>query len=627
MEPEDTNAPRTGHHVPWLAVMAGIGAASLFSYSLAGLCAISTRQACTVGFTVGPVAPLPPLAAERVPQAEAPRLPATGTRTVANGPDNSTGASGPPPATGDIPFVPGNPETANPAYVALVIGNASYGVQTPLKNPVNDARAIADSLRRQNYTLVGGGPQIDLDRKQFFETLDTFRQLARNARVAIVYYAGHGIQIDDKEPIYLIPVDATLAYKRDLESEAIELKRLQAALPAGRTPDGEEQYGVLILDACRISNFPLEGVEPAKRGTGQRGLKAVAAKDRSFIAFSASAGEPASDGEGVNSPYAQALLSAMQPRERQLPDIKDVFSRVDETFKSNGQLQDPEKSDKLGDRKIILKAPQRPRPVGWVGRDCPQCPEIKILAPGKFMIGSPPTESTFEDERPQTEIEFRKPFAIGITEVTFAEFDACVAEGFCTTKPDDEKWGRQAFPVINVTWQDAQQFAQWLKVRTGNPYRLLSEAEWEYAARAGTTTAYPWGPEARRDRANYGGIWPDGKDRVDGENGKSEGADRWLHTAPVRSFPANPWGLHDMHGNVSEWVEDCYPKIEEGLWGRPYRDMPRDGSAFKPATCKQNVYGLRGGSWDSQASEIRSALRNGNSTSQSYIGFRIARDN
>ena len=627
MEPEDMNAGRAARHAPWVAVMAGIGAASLFSFSLAGLCAISTRQACTVGFTVGPVAPLPPLAVEPVRKAEAPRPPATGTRTISNSPDTSTRASGPPPAAADIPFAPGNPETANPAYVALVIGNASYMAETPLKNPHNDATAIADSLRRQNYTLVGGGPQLDLDRKQFFETLDAFRQLARNARVAIVYYAGHGIQIDDKEPIYLIPVDAKLERKRDLLNEAIDLKTLQAALPAGRTPEGDEQYGVLILDACRTSNFPLEGLEPAKRGTGQRGLKAVAAKDRSFIAFSASAGEPASDGQGANSPYAEALLSAMQPRERRLPDIKDVFSRVDETFKINGQLQDPEKSDKLGDRKITLTAPQRPRPVNWTGRDCPQCPEIKILAPGKFMIGSPPTESNFEDERPQTEIEFRKPFAIGITEVTFAEFDACVAEGFCTTKPDDDKWGRGTRPVINVTWQDAQQYAQWLTVMTGNRYRLLSEAEWEYAARAGTTTAYPWGPEALRDRANYGGIWPDGKDRVDGENGKIEGADRWLNTAPVRSFPANPWGLFDMHGNVSEWIQDCYPQIAEGLWGQPYSKLQSDGRAYSPEPCKQNAYGLRGGEWDSQPREIRSAMRNGNATSTNRHGFRVARDN
>jgi formylglycine-generating enzyme required for sulfatase activity len=308
----------------------------------------------------------------------------------------------------------------------------------------------------------------------------------------------------------------------------------------------------------------------------------------------------------------------MEPRQNQLPFIKDVFSRVDETFRSNGQRQNPEKSDKLGELNFTLAAPQKPRSVGWTGRDCPQCPVITILEPGSFMIGSPETETEFDDERPRTRITFKAPFAIGKTEVTFAEFDACHKAGYCDRKPSDEGWGRGNLPVINVTRDEAIAYTRWLRVMTGNTYRLPSEAEWEYAARAGTITAYPWGPEPRRDRANYGAevakdLPPPGK------NAKAEGADIWLHTAPVGSFPKNRWGLFDMHGNVAEWIADCYPA--------PYSTIDPNGRAFLPDTCEKNLYGVRGGGWDSPPEHIRSAFRDGSSISRSFIGFRVARDN
>lgn len=133
--------------------------------------------------------------------------------------------------------------------------------------------------------------------------------------------------------------------------------------------------------------------------------------------------------------------------------------------------------------------------------------------------------------------------AVGRFEVTFAEWDACVAAGGCRRRPDDSGWGRGRQPVINVSWADAQEYAIWLVRRTGKPYRLLTEAEWEYAARAGSAVHYWWGNDAGHGEANCydcGSRW-DGR-----------------QAAPVGRFSPNPFGLYDMHGNVLEWVEDCY---------------------------------------------------------------------
>jgi formylglycine-generating enzyme required for sulfatase activity len=188
-------------------------------------------------------------------------------------------------------------------------------------------------------------------------------------------------------------------------------------------------------------------------------------------------------------------------------------------------------------------------------------------------------------------------FVIGKYEVTFEEWDACVADGGCTRKPDDQGWGRGRRPVINVSWEDAQAYIAWLKKQTGKPYRLPSEAEWEYAARAGTTTRYRWGDAIPPENANYGGNVG--------------------QTTEVGRYPANVWGLHDTSGNVWEWVEDRYHGSYDGA--------PRDGSAWFTGTESARV--VRGGSWISEPRGLRSADRNryepGNRFD--YLGFRVAR--
>ena len=242
--------------------------------------------------------------------------------------------------------------------------------------------------------------------------------------------------------------------------------------------------------------------------------------------------------------------------------------------------------------------------AGAVFRDCPECPEMVVVPAGEFMMGSPPSEEDRRDsEGPVHRVTIAEPFAAGKYEVTFEEWDACVGGGGCGGyRPDDEGWGRGSRPVINVSWEDAQAYAAWLSGKTGENYRLLSEAEWEYAARAGTTTRYHWGDDIGRNRANC-------DDDVCG--------DSWDYTAPVGSFAANGFGLHDVHGNVWEWVEDC--------WNDSYAGAPTDGSAWESGNCDLRV--LRGGSWHGVPRDLRAAYRfwGGTGIRLGIIGFRVAR--
>ena len=242
--------------------------------------------------------------------------------------------------------------------------------------------------------------------------------------------------------------------------------------------------------------------------------------------------------------------------------------------------------------------------AGAVFRDCPDCPEMVAVPAGSFMMGSPSSEEDRNsDEGPVHRVAFAASFAVGVHEVTFAEWDACVSAGGCGGyRPDDAGWGRGSRPVVNVSWEDAQSYAGWLSRATGEDYRLLSESEWEYAARAGTSTRYWWGDDIGRGRANCDGCGS----RWDDES-----------TAPVGSFAANAFGLHDVHGNVWEWTQDC--------WNASYDGAPGDGRAWESGNCSHRV--LRGGSWYYDPRLLRAANRYWDDTGSryDYIGFRVAR--
>jgi formylglycine-generating enzyme required for sulfatase activity len=281
-------------------------------------------------------------------------------------------------------------------------------------------------------------------------------------------------------------------------------------------------------------------------------------------------------------------------------------------------------------------------------RDCADCPEMVVIPAGTFMMGAPDDEpGRQEAEGPQRRVSIRA-FAAGKFDVTRGQWAAFVAatnrrvpDGCAVPRPNGYRfdpatsWRDVRFPqddthpVVCVTWADAQDYARWLSQRTGHTYRLLTEAEWEYAARAGTTTPFPWGASASHAYANYGAE--------EHFKGLVSGRDRWESTSPVGSFPPNAFGLHDMHGNVLQWVQDCYAS---------YAGLSADGAAYETSiqlkagmfpfmagtqSCASRM--LRGGDWADPPRMIRSAFRNlaptANTTLDVYrsagVGFRVAR--
>ncbi|HEX4997441.1 MAG TPA: formylglycine-generating enzyme family protein [Terriglobia bacterium] len=262
--------------------------------------------------------------------------------------------------------------------------------------------------------------------------------------------------------------------------------------------------------------------------------------------------------------------------------------------------------------------------------ECRNCPQMVVIPAGTFMMGSPADEPERRDNEPQRRVTIARPFAMSATEVTWNQWEACVRDRWCdgaaidealklnndgTPNPNYRDYGRGTRPVVGVNWYDAQHYAGWLNWKTKNDdaYRLPSEAEWEYAARAGTTTAYPWGKELDY---NYGNFGQRGHDL----GAFAEGRDVWLNeTSPVASFPPNAFGLYDMNGNIFEWTQDCYEA--------DYKHAPTDGSASAEGNCANRVF--RSGSFLSNPYMQRSARRGApypaTLRGRNYLGFRVAK--
>ncbi len=246
-------------------------------------------------------------------------------------------------------------------------------------------------------------------------------------------------------------------------------------------------------------------------------------------------------------------------------------------------------------------------------------PSLITIPAGKFKMGGEAT-----DEQPLHLVKIFNPFQLTQHEITFEQYDyfawsmrtagiGLKHKADLQTQdnpyPEDEGWGRADRPVINVSWNEAQDYTNWLSQQTQQQCRLPSEAEWEYAARAGSTTDYPWGNKASHEQANYG------KDACC--DGLASGKDQWVYTAPVGQFPANALGLYDLHGNVDEWVQDC--------WHDDYSGAPIDGSAWESQCSNTGRRVLRGGSWNDTPNFVRSAHRFNYSASNRFndIGFRV----
>ena len=314
---------------------------------------------------------------------------------------------------------------------------------------------------------------------------------------------------------------------------------------------------------------------------------------------------------------AKAKISALELAQRRREEAdrrsKEEDSRRREEIQRRAQGHIPVAvNQRSGADKVRWLKPGNGRSESF--KDCRDCPAMVVIPAGKFKLGSPGGETDRDaDEGPRLNVTLSNPFAVGKFEVTFAEWDACVDDGGCNAyKPSDQEWGRGRHPVINVSWYNARSYAAWLSKKTGKPYRLLSEAEWEYAARANTNKAFWWGRALSDGQANY--------DRSTNRGNARSGTAR-RRTVPVKSFQANGWGLYDIHGNVWEWVADCW----HASYSATFKSDRMTGKPALGSNCKLRV--MRGGGWNSPAKSLRSANRARFVAKNHYfnLGFRVAR--
>jgi formylglycine-generating enzyme required for sulfatase activity len=259
-----------------------------------------------------------------------------------------------------------------------------------------------------------------------------------------------------------------------------------------------------------------------------------------------------------------------------------------------------------------------PPPPGSEFRDCPACPAMIVIPTGQFDMFTPPLPAGRPvDEGYVRNVKIREPYALGKYEVTFDEWQACVRDKRCEPL-DDSEFGRGRRPAIYVSWGEATAYAKWLSKKAGAKYRLPTEAEWEYAARAGAPATRYLGLQAAQV-CEYGNVYD--------ETGKAAHGYEWEHlpctdgfavTAPVGSLKPNAFGLYDMLGNVSEWLEDCV----QGRW----RGAPDDASAWPGGDCSERAF--RGGSWLSQSPYYIRPMDRFKFTGARHndLGFRVVRE-
>jgi formylglycine-generating enzyme required for sulfatase activity len=529
--------------------------------------------------------------------------------------------------------------------VALVIGNSNYK-NAPLKNPVNDARDMASKLRGFGFTVI---ERNNLVVKQIGSTLREFRSKLTPGSVALIYYAGHGLQI--KGDNYFPTVDADITGEEDVPNQSLAMKQIMDVLG-----DAKTRLNLVFLDACRNN--------PYSRSfrSGSDGLSKVNAPNGTLISFATRPGSVAADGVGRNGLYTWALLEAMDNKGQ---PIEQVLKRVVTSVKAGSRnQQEPwmegsiegefcfgncinftqvgvsddralwesvKESRDVNELKVYLDqfprgvfaglansrinsieqsslaqnvltsssvtvSQSRPLQAGSVFKDCEDCPEMVVIPSGVFMMGSKAdpfsTSQPSADEQPQRSVSI-KSFAMGKFEITQEQWFSLMG-----TMPSNFK-GRK-LPIENVSWKDAQEFVVKLSEKTGRNYRLPSEAEWEYSARAGNKTGYSFGENENEIR------------RFAWLRGNSDNT-----THPVGEKLANGFGLHDMLGNVWEWTQDC--------WNRNYIGAPLDGSAWTNGSCSSRI--MRGGSWFSYFEWSRVTNRNGYDPAvrDRYGGFRVAR--
>jgi formylglycine-generating enzyme required for sulfatase activity len=511
--------------------------------------------------------------------------------------------------------------------VALLIANAKYpDARAAFTTPIKDATKLAEELRKLKFNVEF---KTNLSKDEMQRAVDGFVAKVKDTTTALFYFSGIGLQASRRS--YLIPTNAQIWTEADVRRDGISVDSL-----LNEVQRKGARVKIVIIDAARRNPY-----ERRFRPTPQ-GLAPVEAPTGTLALYSAAPGKLVEDNStSANSLFASELLKEISTpglsveemfnrtrvavsrasRGEQVPwvasSLLEEFSFSDRpsavATRPSASTSSPFPSASKPSIEPARPAPRRDssearlspsrQPVrrdvkpGDTFRDCAECPELIVLPAGSFEMGA----SSNDREKPVHEVTIGAPFAIGIREVTFAEWDRCVDDGGCKFRPGDRGWGRGNRPVINVSWLDAKEYLAWLTRLTGQTYRLPSEAEWEYAARGGTATSYWWGRRVGARHANCRAC----------STGQSE------QTFPVGSFKANPFGLYDTAGNAAEWVEDC--------WNDDYRGAPTNGSAWTKGQCRLRV--LRGGSFDSESDYVRSNSRFRYDVDVRYSGngFRVVR--
>lgn len=485
----------------------------------------------------------------------------------------------------------GPARAADEPRLALVIVNGAYAAFDKLGSTYTDGDRVATALNATGFIDASGtGPvqvRRDLTREAMGQAVAQFRaQLAAAGPKAFgtLYFSGHGAALGSYGDVMLLPVDAG----RDLTPESATLTR--AALTHHLLGSGARTI-LIVLDMCRnVLPAPppsLTQMIAAETGTeasavgelaGSKGLRrmvrapaAAIRPDQGYlVAFSTSADQVAFD-DGV---FSKILAEEIRRPQQTIADaLKRVSDRV--ALSSGKNFQKPTFDYGLQGAPPCFISCDRAASDRFY--DCANCPWMRAIPAGITPFGSPQSEPGRDgDETVQAEVKIDRPFAIGVYEVTIAEWNGCVRDNAC---PKLGNWSKEnpnpLIPASDISYEDAQAFLAWLTVQSGRAYRLPSEQEWEYASRAGAATAFPWGDDIGPSMANY-----DHTARYRG----SETAPYRGYPEAVNGYPANAFGLNQMQGNMWEWTAGC-------------TDM----------SCKGRI--MRGGSFESAPNALRSANR------------------
>jgi formylglycine-generating enzyme required for sulfatase activity len=518
--------------------------------------------------------------------------------------------------------------------LALVIGNANYpDASTPLSHVVEDARSLAQEFRRTGFEV---DLKENLGRNEMQRAIEALNGKIKNGSTVLFYFAGFGIQV--ARQTFLMPINAQAWTESEVRRDGFNLEEVVAQFhrKGARTK-------IVIIDAARRNPFE------RRFRAAPAGLAALETPENSIAVFSADLGKVI-----IENPSGTSLFTSELLKELRVPNsaVGELFNhlRLGVARASNNE-QIPWVSSSLIDEfyfAVGSSTSSAGTPAGTADgadvplskereallkpkdsfKECSDCPEMVLIPAGEFMMGSPKSEpERYAQEGPQHRAKIGHAFALGKLKVTREQFDAFVREtnysigDSCYTIESgqvEERAGRSFrnpgfvqennHPAVCVNWDDAKAYVAWLARKTGKNYRLPSESEWEYAARAGTTTPFWWGTTITTEQANY-----DGSTIYDGGS-KGENREK---TVAADDFKPNAWGLYQVHGNAFEWVEDC--------WNENYTNAPTDGSAMVAGNCTRRV--RRAGAWNYPASTLRSAYRDSRpaSTRGSNLSFRVAR--